>query len=319
MSPRNPPKPRRAHAEPEESRRAGRRERLTRMAAMNAPAAIRRSSSPPARLPTHPTTELEYASPSSCWSRWCCRRRPPTRRQQATRKLFALAPRPRPMALGEDGIADIKTIGLFRNKAKNVIALPRLLLERHGGEVPADRERSKPCPASGARPPTWCSTPPSASRRWRSTPTSSASPTAPASPRQDVLEVEKRCCGACPEGLPARRPPLADPARPLRASTTPWSRMSMRRWTFRPGRQINLPAPVAAPTWPSRSSRSTSRPASGTAFGPPASTAATATTPCTTRLGASARCPFDAQRKGTPRPDGAAYVGALRNRARAGL
>jgi endonuclease-3 len=39
--------------------------------------------------------------------------------------------------LGEAGIAEhIKTIGLFRNKAKNTLALSRQLLERHGGEVP---------------------------------------------------------------------------------------------------------------------------------------------------------------------------------------
>jgi hypothetical protein len=68
----------------------------------------------------------------------------------------------------------IKTIGLYRNKAKNVIALSQKLIAEHGGEVPREREALRPCPASAARPPTWCSTSPSASRRWPSTRTSSA-------------------------------------------------------------------------------------------------------------------------------------------------
>ncbi|WP_114228758.1 MULTISPECIES: endonuclease III [Sphingomonas] len=59
----------------------------------------------------------------------------------ATRKLFALADTPTEMlALGEDGVREqIKTIGLFNTKAKNVIAMARQLIDDHGGEVPADR------------------------------------------------------------------------------------------------------------------------------------------------------------------------------------
>ena len=60
----------------------------------------------------------------------------------ATRKLFKVADTPAKMlALGEDDVRDhIKTIGLFNTKAKNVILMAQQLIERHGGEVPVDRE-----------------------------------------------------------------------------------------------------------------------------------------------------------------------------------
>ena len=61
---------------------------------------------------------------------------------KATARLFPVAPTPEAMlALGEEGlVGHIKTIGLYRAKAKNVIACCRQLLERHGGEVPAERK-----------------------------------------------------------------------------------------------------------------------------------------------------------------------------------
>jgi endonuclease-3 len=61
---------------------------------------------------------------------------------KATRRLFAEVTTPAQMlALGEEGLkAHIKTIGLFNAKAKNVIALSQALVDRHGGEVPADRD-----------------------------------------------------------------------------------------------------------------------------------------------------------------------------------
>jgi len=70
-----------------------------------------------------------------------------------TRKLFRLAPdAARMAALGEDGVADcIRTIGLYRNKAKNVVATARLLLERHGGEVPNEREALEALPGVGRK------------------------------------------------------------------------------------------------------------------------------------------------------------------------
>jgi len=72
---------------------------------------------------------------------------------KATKALFALAPDPEAMvALGEARIADlIKTIGLYRGKAKNVYTLSRLLIERHGGEVPEDREALEALPGVGRK------------------------------------------------------------------------------------------------------------------------------------------------------------------------
>jgi endonuclease-3 len=56
------------------------------------------------------------------------------------------------MALGEEGLADyIQTIGLYKTKAKNVAALSRLLLERHGGQVPQDREALEALPGVGRK------------------------------------------------------------------------------------------------------------------------------------------------------------------------
>jgi endonuclease-3 len=71
----------------------------------------------------------------------------------ATAKLFPLARTPRDMvALGEARLAElIRTIGLYRTKAKNVIALSRLLLERHGGEVPAERAPLEALPGVGRK------------------------------------------------------------------------------------------------------------------------------------------------------------------------
>jgi endonuclease-3 len=71
----------------------------------------------------------------------------------ATAKLFPLARTPKDMvALGEARLAElIRTIGLYRTKAKNVIALSRLLLERHGGEVPARREALEALPGVGRK------------------------------------------------------------------------------------------------------------------------------------------------------------------------
>ena len=72
---------------------------------------------------------------------------------RATRALFAVADTPeRMLALGEDGlIAHIKTIGLYRNKAKNVMALSRLLIERHGGQVPSSRAALIALPGVGRK------------------------------------------------------------------------------------------------------------------------------------------------------------------------
>ncbi|MEQ1577660.1 MAG: endonuclease III [Hyphomicrobium sp.] len=72
---------------------------------------------------------------------------------KATRALFKAADTPAKMvALGEDKVREyVKTIGLFRNKAKNVIALSRRLIERHGGEVPEDRDALEALPGVGRK------------------------------------------------------------------------------------------------------------------------------------------------------------------------
>ncbi len=72
---------------------------------------------------------------------------------KATPALFAAADTPQKMAaLGEDKIRDyVKTIGLFRGKAKNVAALSRILVEQHGGEVPHDREALEALPGVGRK------------------------------------------------------------------------------------------------------------------------------------------------------------------------
>ncbi len=72
---------------------------------------------------------------------------------RATKKLFETVDTPRKMLdLGEEAlIGHIKTIGLYRNKAKNVIALSRILVERFGGEVPQDRESLESLPGVGRK------------------------------------------------------------------------------------------------------------------------------------------------------------------------
>lgn len=72
---------------------------------------------------------------------------------KATRALFAAADSPEKMVmLGEDRVRDyIKTIGLFRNKAKNVIALSEQLIARHGGVVPRDRDALEALPGVGRK------------------------------------------------------------------------------------------------------------------------------------------------------------------------
>jgi len=72
---------------------------------------------------------------------------------KATGPLFAIADTPRKMvALGEDRLRDmIRTIGLYRNKAKNVIGLSQKLIAEHGGEVPRDRAALEALPGVGRK------------------------------------------------------------------------------------------------------------------------------------------------------------------------
>lgn len=72
---------------------------------------------------------------------------------KATRKLFEIADTPEKMvALGEDAIREhIKTIGLFRNKAKNVFALSKMIIDDFGGDVPQTREALERLPGVGRK------------------------------------------------------------------------------------------------------------------------------------------------------------------------
>lgn len=72
---------------------------------------------------------------------------------KATRPLFRVADTPHKMlALGEATVGEyIKTIGLWRNKAKNVIALSEALIRDHGGEVPGDRDELTKLPGVGRK------------------------------------------------------------------------------------------------------------------------------------------------------------------------
>ena len=72
---------------------------------------------------------------------------------KATEELFKVADTPEKMVkLGEDKLRDtIKTIGLYRGKAKNVITLSKLLLEKHDGQVPRTREALEELPGAGRK------------------------------------------------------------------------------------------------------------------------------------------------------------------------
>jgi endonuclease-3 len=101
-----------------------------------------------------PRTELNYASPFQLLvAVILSAQATDVSVNKATARLFPLAPTPEAMlALGVEGLAEyIRTIGLYRSKAKNVIATCQLLLERHGGEVPADRAALEALPGVGRK------------------------------------------------------------------------------------------------------------------------------------------------------------------------
>jgi endonuclease-3 len=72
---------------------------------------------------------------------------------RATERLFAVADTPEKMlALGEEGLIEhIRTIGLYRNKARHVMSLSRILVERFGGEVPSSRAALESLPGVGRK------------------------------------------------------------------------------------------------------------------------------------------------------------------------
>ena len=101
-----------------------------------------------------PTTELVYRTPFELLIAVILSAQATDKSvNQATRELFPKAPTPQDMlALGEAGlIAHIKTIGLFRSKAKHIIETCHLLLEKHGGIVPESREALEELPGVGRK------------------------------------------------------------------------------------------------------------------------------------------------------------------------
>ncbi len=102
----------------------------------------------------HPRSELDYRTPYELLVAVVLSAQATDKSVNlATARLFPLANTPQAMqALGETRLAElIRTIGLYRTKAKNVIALSRLLLERHGGEVPAQRAALEALPGVGRK------------------------------------------------------------------------------------------------------------------------------------------------------------------------
>jgi len=101
-----------------------------------------------------PTTELHYRSPFELLVAVILSAQATDRSVNlATARLFPVARTPAAIvALGEDGLSEyIRSIGLYRTKARNVVAASRLLLERHGGEVPQDREALENLPGVGRK------------------------------------------------------------------------------------------------------------------------------------------------------------------------
>ncbi len=107
-----------------------------------------------AALNPQPKGELEYANPFTLLvAVVLSAQATDSGVNRATRGLFACASTPQAMvALGEEGVREkIKTIGLFRAKAKNVVALSRKLIDEYGAEVPHTREALESLPGVGRK------------------------------------------------------------------------------------------------------------------------------------------------------------------------
>ena len=105
-------------------------------------------------LNPHPASELEFSTPYELLVAVVLSAQATDKSVNlATRELFKVANTPAAMVtLGEERLAGyIRTIGLFRTKAKNVIRLSQILLEQHGGGVPQDREALQELPGVGRK------------------------------------------------------------------------------------------------------------------------------------------------------------------------
>ena len=102
----------------------------------------------------HPRTELHFSNPYTLLVAVVLSAQATDKGvNRAVEPLFKKADNPADMlALGLDGVTDhIKTIGLYRNKAKNVIALSQILIDLHGGQVPTDRASLEALPGVGRK------------------------------------------------------------------------------------------------------------------------------------------------------------------------
>jgi len=102
----------------------------------------------------HPTTELHYRTPFELLVAVVLSAQATDKGvNKATARLFPVANTPRAILdLGEDGLKEyVKTIGLYNSKAKNILAASRLLVEKYGGEVPADRDALEALPGVGRK------------------------------------------------------------------------------------------------------------------------------------------------------------------------
>ena len=107
-----------------------------------------------AKVMPEPKTELDYESPFTLVVAVALSAQATDKSvNKATDALFKVAATPeRMLALGEEGLMPfIQSIGLYRTKAKNVIALSRKILAEHGGEVPLTREALQSLPGVGRK------------------------------------------------------------------------------------------------------------------------------------------------------------------------
>jgi endonuclease-3 len=105
-------------------------------------------------LNPHPTTELEYTTPFELLVAVILSAQATDKSVNlATRRLFPVANTPRAVRdLGVEGLsAYVRSIGLYQGKARHIIATCSILLERHGGEVPADRASLEALPGVGRK------------------------------------------------------------------------------------------------------------------------------------------------------------------------
>jgi endonuclease III len=105
-------------------------------------------------LNPHPVTELEHGSPFELLVAVILSAQATDKGVNvATRRLFPVANTPQAiLALGAEGLTSyVKTIGLYPAKVKNILATCRILLERHGGQVPQDRDALQELPGVGRK------------------------------------------------------------------------------------------------------------------------------------------------------------------------